>query len=84
MRQIGVNEGVSEERPQIRAKAARKRHTGGDIVAAVTGRNKCELENERDTLFVGEQETQENAHHMNEHKYGDGRHHDSRNVEDGF
>ena len=29
-------------------------------------------------------ESQENAHHMNEHKYGDGRHHDRRNVEDWF
>ena len=76
MQQIGVDEGVGEESPQLGAKAAGK--TAGQT-GVIARRNERKDQQKLGVLRFGEDP---HAQRMNEQQHDDRRNHDRRHVED--
>ena len=80
MHEIGVNESVSEEGPQIGGKTAGK-CAAMPASAAIARRDEREGQKKIDVLFVGQHE---HAEGMNENENADGRNDDQRHIENGL
>ncbi len=76
MQQIGVDEGVAEEGPQIGTEAAGETASQSSVI---TRRNERKSQEKLRVLRFGEDP---HAQRMNEQEHGDRRNHDRRHVED--
>ena len=77
MEEVGVEERVGEERPQIGAEAAGKR-TAGNEIDVVARRNEGEGQQKAHIFGVGQNQ---HAQRMHEHQHGHRRDNDRRHIE---
>ena len=77
MQQIGVDESIGKEGPQLGAKPAGE--CAGRKISAIACRNERKGQQKLRVLLIGEDP---HAQRMNEQKHGDRRNHDRRHVED--